>query len=160
MTEKSPADLYDFMRRKRCAIIATANEWGVPEAALIDIAVTTDLEILFETTAETRKYHNLQARSQVALVIGWEDNQTLQCDGIADEPTGAAADPLIAHYLSAFPEKLSHRNWPGNHYFRVRPNWIRFSDYNSPRMVEEYRFPLPDGRKSPAPHFSPWWKEG
>jgi hypothetical protein len=123
------------------AVIATAGHDGKPEAALVDIAVTHAPEVIFETTDATRKIHNLRANPRVSLVIGWDDDKTLQCDGLVDEPLGREKERILQHYLARFPEKSSHQHWPGNQYFRVRPSWIRFSDYHSPRTVEEYQFP-------------------
>ncbi len=142
MTAKTKGEIFEFMRSCRQGVIATAGFDGKPEAALLDIAVTPELEIIFETTDATRKIRNLRNNSQVSFVIGWRNNQSLQYDGAVDEPSGHALERITQQYFSIFPEKLSHRDWPGNHYFRVRPSWIRISDYNSPRTVEEHHFAL------------------
>jgi len=61
-----------------------------------------------------------------------------------------------AHYVSVFPQTLSHQNWPGNHYFRVHPLWVRFSNYQLPRKVEEYHFQR--DASAPALTRKPWWR--
>jgi Pyridoxamine 5'-phosphate oxidase len=142
--EPAKRKLYDFLQARRLAVIATADGEARPEAALIDFAVTAELEIIFETTTATRKITNLRHNPRVALVMGWDGDQTLQYDGLAGEPGGQALERIRARYLSVFPEKTSHQNWPGNCYFLVRPLWIRFSNYYSPRTVEEYD--MSDGR--------------
>jgi hypothetical protein len=147
---------YDFIRGRTQAVIATVGLAGSPEAALMDIAVTPDLEIIFETTNQTRKFVNLQVHPAVALVVGWEGSETLQYEGIAEIPSGRALDEAIAHYLSVFPDKASHKYWPGNFYFRIQPAWVRFSDYAPPRKIEEYRF-SPTGAV-PAISRS-WWQK-
>lgn len=139
MTAKTDAELYELMRHCRLAVIATTGSTG-PEAALMDIAVTPDLNIIFETTEATRKYRNMQDDSRIAFVIGWGNNQTLQYEGVLAELTDRKREEVFAQYFSAFPAKLSHRHWPGNHIFCVEPRWIRFSDYNSPRSVEEHHY--------------------
>ena len=131
---------YDFIRARTLGVIATTGRDGKPEAALMNIAVSAELEIVFETTDATRKFAHLKADPRVSFVIGWEGGETLQYDGVADEPEGRAFDEARRLFLSTFPQKTSHQNWPGNHYFRVRPLWVRFSDYNPPRKVEEFRF--------------------
>jgi hypothetical protein len=148
MAARSKDELRAFMQAHRLAVIATADRKGAPEAALVNIAVTDAFEIIFETTSETRKIRNLRENPRVSFVIGWADNQTLQYDGVGDEPIGRELEYITRHYLSVFPEKLSHRVWPGNFYFRVRPLWIRYSDYHSPRSVEEHQFPTPSASKS------------
>lgn len=154
MTAKNKAELCAFMQSHRLAVVATADRHGKPEAALVDIAVTDAFEIIFETTSETRKIRNLQDNPRISFVIGWADNVTLQYDGVVDEPSGRELDRITQYYLSAFPGKLSHRNWPGNFYFRAHPLWIRYSDYHSPRSVEEHQFPAPTGSEPPKQGFS------
>lgn len=134
--------LYDFIRARSQAVIATSGEEGIPEAALVDIAATPELEIIFETTSATRKFVNLAGNPKVALVIGWGGNETLQYDGICDRPEGRLLEQIKGHYLSVFPEKASHQHWPDNYYFRVKPAWMRFSDYYPPRKIREYHFPI------------------
>ena len=140
MASKTKDDILRFLQAQRWGVIATATLDGRPEAALVDIAVTAQGEIVFETTSATRKFGNLRDNPRVAFVVGWENEQTLQIDGNVDAPMGSELARLRDFYLSTFPQKLSHPNWPGNHYFRVRPHWMRFSDYHMPRSVVEFRF--------------------
>jgi uncharacterized pyridoxamine 5'-phosphate oxidase family protein len=145
---------YEFIRARNQGVIATAGPDGKPEAALMNIAVTPELDIIFETTDATRKFANLKADSRVSFVIGWDGGETLQYDGMADEPEGRAFDEARRLFLATFPQKTSHQNWPGNHYFWVRPLWVRFSNYNPPRTVEEFRF----GTEEPSSARGPWWR--
>ncbi len=145
-SEQDIARLHNFMKERRLGVIATADESGHPEAALMSIAVTPNLEIIFETTAATRKSVNLARNPRVCFVIGWQSDQTLQYEGLADQPAGAELDRIKAFYLSVFPQKTSHEFWPGNDYFRVRPRWIRLSNYNIPRKIEEFDFPAIENR--------------
>jgi hypothetical protein len=147
--------LYAFMQARRHAVIATASPGGTPEAALIEIAVTPELEVIFETTTATRKIANLRANPRVSLVIGWQDDRTLQYDGLVDEPSGNSLERIRAHYISTFPQKASHQSWPGNLYFRVRPVWTRLSDYNSPRTIVEHQFDQP--ASAPPDRHPRWW---
>ena len=132
--------LYSFIRARTQGVIATVCRDGKPEAALMDIAVTADLEIIFETTDQTRKFANLTARPAVSFVVGWDGGETLQYDGIVHLLEGAKLEKIKQLYVATFPQKASHPNWPGNYYFLVRPSWIRFSDYRMPRKIEEFRF--------------------
>ncbi len=137
----------DFLRPHRLAVIATASGDGRPEAALINIAVTPDLDIVFETTSATRKFANLIDNPYVSLVIGWQGDKTLQMDGTVAALEAADYEKLAPLFFSAFPEKRSHEYWPGNAYFRVRPYWFRLSDYDYPRSVTE----LMVGKPAPRP---------
>jgi hypothetical protein len=153
-TEEARATLYAFAKDRRHAVIATASNDGLPEAALINIAVTSDLEIVFETTSATRKYVNLLRNPRVCLVIGWDDDRTLQLDGLCDGPEGREYDRLKAFYISVFPQRSSHEYWPGNDYYRVKVRWARLSNYNSPRKVEEFAFPVDE---TLYPLKRSWW---
>lgn len=148
------SQLIAFIGRHKLGVIATSSPAAVPEAALINIAVTPDFEIVFETTAATRKCGNLRDNPRVAMVIGWNDDQTLQIDGLVELLEGSNRDRLKAIFVDAFPNKASHEFWPGNDFYRVRPFWARFSNYTPPRKVEEFHFPenLP---KPPGPR---WWQ--
>ena len=155
-TEQDVAKLHHFMKERRLGVIATSGEGNRPEAALMSIAVTPNLEIIFETTAATRKSANLARNPRVSFVIGWQGDRTLQYDGLVDRPQGAEFDRIKAFFLSVFPQKTSDEFWPGNDYFRVRPRWIRFSDYNIPRKIEEFDFPVNESQY-PALQQG-WWR--
>ena len=92
------SDLYTFIAAKPYAVLSTIAANGTPQSALIGIAVTPNLEIIFDTLTTTRKYANLLARPTCSLVIGWDDEQTLQYEGTAFLPSGpdlTATKPLL-----------------------------------------------------------------
>src|SRR5690348_3233623 len=122
----TPAELLAFLRTQRFAIQATRGLDDSVQAALIGIAVTDALEIVFDTLATTRKAQNLRRSPRIALVIGgWipGDERTVQYEGIADEPSGTELDRLKAVYFDAWPDGPSRASWPGLIYVRVRPAW-------------------------------------
>jgi hypothetical protein len=85
----------NFVRERGLAVIATRGAEGAPQAALVGIAATGRGELVFDTSRGSRKYRNLSAFAQVALVIGWDNEMTVQCEGIADIPTGADRDRCL-----------------------------------------------------------------
>ena len=131
-------ELIDFVRRHRWGVVSTVAESGAPQAAVVGIAVTDDLELVFDTLDTTRKAQNLRRDRRAAIVVGWDDEQTVQCEGLADEPTGAELAACQRAYFDRFPDGPTRLAWPGITYFRVRPTWIRFSDVRGPepRIVE------------------------
>lgn len=135
--------LADYLRAHPLAVLATASADGRPEAALVNIAATPDLDIVFETTSATRKFTNLKSNPRVSLVVGWQGGKTLQVDGMVEELEASAYERLTPAFFAAFPEKGSHAYWPGNSYFRIRPTWFRLSDYNYPRNIAELALPEP-----------------
>lgn len=134
-------ELLEFMRTQRFAVEASRAPGGGVQAALVGIAVTDALEIVFDTLGATRKAENLRASPRAAFVLGgWDgsDERTVQFEGIADEPVGPELERIKIAYFAAWPDGRSRVSWPGLTYFRVRPTWIRFSDFNAepPRIVE------------------------
>jgi general stress protein 26 len=127
-------ELYTFLSSRDLAVLATINAQYAPEAALIGFAVTPDLEILFDTVKSSRKYLNLIANPRVALVIGWDYETTLQYEGEA-EPARQDDREI---YFAKFPDGRDRLSWPGIVHFKVRPRWIRYSDFNktSDRIFE------------------------
>src|SRR5262245_54921475 len=91
----------EFLRGQRMAVIATASADGRPEAALINIAVTPELDIVFETTSATRKFANLKHNPQVSLVIGWQGEKTLQLDGTVEALEASAYETLAPLFFRA-----------------------------------------------------------
>jgi hypothetical protein len=120
-------ELIARLRRTRLAVEATVAAAG-PQAAVVGIAVTDRLELIFDTVASSRKLQNLRRDPRIALVA-WEGEWTLQIEGMADEPTGADGDRIRAAYLSAFPDGVERLTWPGITHVRIRPTWLRYSDF-------------------------------
>ena len=143
----SEIDLVSFIRSHRWAIEATTSTTLEPQAAIIGIAVTDQLELVFDTLASSRKVANLRANPRVALVIGgWNDNdpRTVQYEGVADFPSSAELEPLKQVYFATFPDAATRLSWPGITYVRVKPTWVRYSDFRSePPVISERVFPSP-----------------
>ncbi len=96
--------LLAFIRAHGLAVVSTVSAGGAPEAALVNIAVTDDLELVFYTLQTTRKCANLRRDPRIAVVIGWDDETTLQCDGTADEPRDEDLERLKQAYRAARPD--------------------------------------------------------
>ena len=136
--------ILEFIRAQSLAVQATASLDGAPQAAVVGFAASDEFELVFDTLASTRKARNLRANARVAFVIGGltaGDERTVQYEGVADEPRGADLAPLQALYFARFPDGPARASWPGITYVRVRPRWIRYSDYNrSPPEIVELTF--------------------
>jgi general stress protein 26 len=135
------AQLLSFMREHPFAVQASVSSAGAPQAAVVGIAVSDDLEVLFDADAGSRKVENLRQNPRVALVLGGTrpgDERTLQYEGVADEPEGEELERLQAAYFEAFPAGRERRAWPGITYIRARATWIRYTDFNrDPPLVVE-----------------------
>jgi general stress protein 26 len=131
-------ELMWFLRRYKLAVQATVAPDGAPQAAVVGFAVSDDLEIVFDTVETTRKCLNLHADPRIALVVGWDDAITVQIEGVADFPTGAELERIRECYFVAYPDGRERLAWPGITHVRVRPDWMRYSDFTQdpPHIVE------------------------
>lgn len=134
------AFLYDFISRNKFAVVSTLSGDNLPEAALIGFAATTNLQIIFDTSSNSRKYLNIIQNPSVALVIGWDNEQTVQYEGIAKKPTARELEELLPFYFNIFPDGKDRRgNMKDISYICVEPKWIRYSDYHK-FQIEEMNF--------------------
>lgn len=136
-----PEELLQFLRQHRLTVEASVTPSLGAQAAVMGFAISDEFEIIFDTLNSTRKVVNLRQNPRVAFVIGGlhsGDERTVQYEGIADEPSGAELDRLREIYYRVYPDGRARRSWPGLIYVRVRPTWIRYSDYNvnPPQIVE------------------------
>jgi hypothetical protein len=131
-------DVLAFIRQHKHAVQASIAPGGAPQAAVVGIVATDALELFFDTLDSTRKCRNLRADPRIAFVIGTDGPVTLQYEGVADEPRGGDLARLKGIYLARFPDGRERESWPGITYFRVRPTWIRWSDFGgaAPRILE------------------------
>jgi general stress protein 26 len=137
MRPVTPAELkpflVDFIGRHPLAVQASVADSGTPQAAVVGVVVKSDLTLFFDTLSSSRKAHNLRRDPRMALVIGWdlEEAQTVQYEGLADEPTGDELAQLQEIYFARFPDGRARAAMPEIAYFRVRPQWVRYSDFRS-----------------------------
>jgi general stress protein 26 len=137
------AFLYNFIKQHQLAVISTLSVNGKPSAALVGFAVSADLEIIFDTVKSSRKYKNLLHNPAIALVIGWDNETTLQYEGIAAELAANEEQELKEIYFEAFADwRKRIETWPGLVHFKITPTWIRYSNFNTPGMIEEMEGPF------------------
>lgn len=133
------SDLYLFMKQHRYGVVSSIAADGTPQSALVGIGITSDLQIVFDTMRTTRKYANLIRDPRCSFVVGWSGEQTLQFEGIAEEPTGDDLRRFQAAYFETWPDGIDRMNWPNLTYFVVHPRWLRYSDYDqSPSLIQEF----------------------
>ncbi|MEI9979298.1 MAG: pyridoxamine 5'-phosphate oxidase family protein [Edaphobacter sp.] len=135
------AELFAFLSSCRLGVLGSVSPEGVPQSALVGIAVTDELEIIFDTLDTTRKYRNLVANCRASFVAGWEGERTVQFEGEAFRPEGDELARYKVIYFARWPDGVARQSWPGVAYFVVRPLWIRYSDFDrSPPRAEEFSF--------------------
>jgi len=134
--------IYQFISQNKLAVVCTIGKDGKPESALVGIAVSTSLEIIFDTVKTSRKYHNILANKHVAVVVGWDNEATLQYEGEADVlGNDNDADNYRQIYYTAWPDgRQRAETWPGLVHVRIKPKWARYSNFNEPVVIEEITF--------------------
>lgn len=136
------AAIFNFMSGFRYGVVSSIAADGSPQSALIGIAVTPQLEIVFDTVRSSRKYPNLIARPLCSFVVGWAGEQTVQYEGIAVEPAGADLERYREAYFAVWPDGRPRLSWPGLTHFAVKPLWVRYSNFDqSPPQIVELSFP-------------------
>ncbi len=131
------AELVSFLRVYPNAVEASVAPDGAPQAAVVGVAVTDTLELVFDTLGRTRKASNLRYNAHIAFVLGGDD-ATVQYEGVADEPSGGELARLKRVYFERFPERRGRESPADLTYFRARPLWIRYTGFHSggPEIVE------------------------
>jgi len=134
-------DLFHFIEQSKLGVLSSVAPSGAPQSALVGIAVTEDLRIVFDTVKTSRKYGNLKARSTCSFVFVWTGEQTVQYEGIAEELGGRQLQRYQEIYFQTWPDGLSRTQWPDIVYFLVKPKWIRYSDFDkNPPLILEFTF--------------------
>jgi general stress protein 26 len=135
--------LYNFIKQYSLAVISTLSKEHKPEAALVGFAISKDLEIVFDTVKISRKYQNLLQNPLVAVVIGWDNETTVQYEGVATELSGEEADYYKEIYFEVYSDGRERaETWPHIVHFKITPTWIRYSNFNEPVVIEEMRGPF------------------
>jgi len=131
----------NFINKHKLAVLSTVGTDEKPESAVLEFGDTTNLELIFDTYIVSRKYDNLQTNKHVAFVIGWDENITVQYEGIAEELKGDESQKYQEVYWIKNPAAKRWGTKEGITYFKVTPTWIRYSDLNkNPWGVFEIKF--------------------
>lgn len=137
----NPADLFRFLEGRRLAVLSTISPEKKPQSALMHVAITNTLEIVFDTARTSRKYRNLKANPSVSLVMGWAGEITVQYEGNARELSGSDLARYQHYYFEQWPDGRFRAGMPDISYFVVRPRWARYSDYSkTPPDIYEVEF--------------------
>lgn len=135
----TPAELFKQLDEAQLMVVSTVNATR-PEAAVVGFTLLEDQTIVMATNIHTRKYINLTANPQVALVIGW-DGWSAQIEGQARVADGAEAKRLESVHIARNPHQAKLAGDPDQRYIVVTPKWARLTDYRGPEaMVEEVQF--------------------
>jgi uncharacterized pyridoxamine 5'-phosphate oxidase family protein len=132
------AFILEFIKNCGLAVIATVTPENNSESALIGFGQTENLELIFGTNNTTRKYGNIMHNPQVSFVIGWDEGQTVQYEGVVHELSGDEMESYKKIYFAKHPTARAYESDPRQRYFKVLPKWVRYTDVRQDpwRIVE------------------------
>ena len=134
------AGVLRFLDSCSLGVVSTLAADGAPQSALVGMAVTPELEIVFDTVEKSRKFANLMRDARVSLVVGWQGETTVQLEGTAQRISSTDLGPYHEVYFRKFPDGPARLKWEGIAYVVIRPRWIRYSDYGqSPPEIVEFK---------------------
>jgi len=132
-------EVLKFIKKHDLAVVATVSVENKPQASVVEFGELDDLAIIIDLLKTSRKYKNLQSNRNVAVVIGWDDNITVQMDGIAHELSGEELEKAKIAYFVKNPRAKKWANNPDIVYYVLKPYWIRYSDVTKhPWLIEEF----------------------
>lgn len=82
------AAIAEFVRRRELAVLATSDEHGRPEAALVGIAALESGLLIVDSLLDSRKVRNIRRNPHVAVVSGLADGVSIQLEGTAAVSSG------------------------------------------------------------------------
>ncbi len=140
-------DLHAYLRNNHHAVVASIDSEGGPSAALVGVAVSESLELVFDTLSATRKHPNLMHDPRAALVWSGPGEQTVQMDGHGRllDPDVPADLALREVYLTTFPDGQARLKWEGLVHWIIRPLWARHVMYDHGEFITEFKWDE-DGR--------------
>jgi pyridoxine/pyridoxamine 5'-phosphate oxidase len=121
-------ELVAFVRRRGQAVVATRGPDGAPQVTSVGIAVTAEAEFVFELSIHSREHQNIRAFPLVGMVIGGDEEVTLQFEGSAERLDGDERDRCLRAYFQQHPLGRDRSQASYITYVRVRPGILRLSD--------------------------------
>jgi len=138
--------LTQLFTSQKFAALATEDR-GKPHNCLVAFAATDDLRhLLFMTSRNTSKYHNLMAESRVAILVDSRSNQdsdfrkaiAIAAMGQAKEAKGKQRDHLLGIYLAKHPQLADFANLSQNALVKVEISNYEISTFHSVRIFQPH----------------------
>ena len=134
--------IYNFIKGYDLAVLATVTSHVLPQAAVVGFSERENLELIFGTSNQSRKYQNLLKNPRVAVVIGWDQGKTVQYEGEAVELTDSTErQEAMNIHLSKIPSVAKYLSDPNEAIFKIIPKWVRYTDLSvDPWDIIELKF--------------------
>lgn len=124
-----------FKKNNYCVVASLGDEY--PQSAVVAFSETEDLNIVFSTSTDTRKFKNIKNNPKTSITIGWDptDFTTVQMDGESYEIT-ENIEKYIEYHVNKHPVSAKYAHNPDNKYFMFKPKWLRFTDSKTKKIIE------------------------
>lgn len=120
--------ILDFIKRHNLAVLATTTPENKPEAAIVEFSEKDNLELIFDTFFTFRKYKNLQSNTNVAVVIGRDEDKTVQYEGEAIELKDNELKECQKIHVTKLPDAAKFVEMKDIKFFKIIPKWARYTD--------------------------------
>src|SRR5262245_32887450 len=136
-TDERQQIVRSFLAQHKLGAISTVHADGSPEAAIIQVTLGDHLNVVFDTATSTRKLANLTSDNRVALVVGWDENVTVQIEGSAVPVAETEKNQRLREVHIANCPLESEFLKQGALLFEIVPRWIRYSDFRGDPIIFE-----------------------
>jgi hypothetical protein len=128
-----------FMDKEPLCVVSSLNGESRPQAALVAFTHSDKLELLIGTSNQTRKFQNLVANPNIAVVIGFSGDANIQYEGTTTQIDKKDLESLRERGFAELPGKDKYRQDPTEAWFLISPSWLRFTVHGDEDVVEETR---------------------
>jgi uncharacterized protein YhbP (UPF0306 family) len=133
--------ILDFIKTQMLGVVSTVDVANnKPESAMVAFSETDELEIIFGTFDDTRKYGNLQKNPSVAFVISAVPI-TVQYEGVVQEMQGDDLKKYRQIHIAKNPSSAKYVDHDQQKFFKITPTWIRYTNFGAkPHEIFEIIF--------------------
>jgi pyridoxine/pyridoxamine 5'-phosphate oxidase len=132
----------EFADSQMLGVVASVNKNGQPEAALVAISETPNLDFIFGTANTSRKYKNIKNNPRVAVVLGYEvaEGITIQIEGLATEMVGDESSRCRDIHMKKNPRSVKYASRSDQRWFKIKPTWLRYTNLKEAQGEFEINF--------------------
>ena len=130
-----------LLKTRTLGVVSTIDSKNnKPESALIAFSETDDLELIFGTSSDSRKFTNIQINPRVAFAVN-QDKTTVQYEGVAKVTDGEEAKQCQTVHFAKNASSVKYAQDEKQRYIKISPDWIRYSNHSSsPKDIFEINF--------------------
>lgn len=122
--------ILDVFAANKYGVLSTLSAEGRPQSAVVALTETDEYELIVGTSRNSRKYKNILVNPEVSVVIGWDNDTTVQYEGLARVVRGEEASECQKKHLAKHPESVVHKDKADEVYILITPTWIRYSNFS------------------------------